>query len=130
MLLLFFTSLNFIVFMTRCFFLLGFFLVIENYELSKSMYVKYAIDSGTYQNSILIHLFFSTSINSLIIFCVTLLSELMMLLLTHHVTNDLTCRTNLRQPLSCNLSCKSKLFENIAIFHQLHFDLEKSRFGT
>ena len=40
-------------------------------------------------SSILIHLFFSTLVVSVIMFCERLLPELMMLLSTYHVTNHL-----------------------------------------
>ena len=56
-------KLSFFVFMVR-YFLLSHFFVVENYQLSKSTSV-----SGMRQNAILIHLFFSSSIVSLMIFC-------------------------------------------------------------
>ena len=40
--------------------------------------------------------FFSTSVVFFMMLCVRLLSELMILLSTHHVTNHLTCRKKLR----------------------------------
>ena len=80
--------------------------------------VQVIINSGMCQNAILVHLFFSNSIVSLMMFFVRLLSELMTLLSTHLVINHRT-RGN-----------KSKLMENISISHQLLFDFEVSRFGT
>ena len=52
------------------------------------------------------YLFSSTLIVSLMMFCVRLLSELLILLSTHHVTNYLTCRNKLRYHMSCNMILK------------------------
>ena len=47
--------------------------------------------------------FFPTSIVFLIVFCIRLLSELMILLSTPHLTNHLKCRDKSRWNLNCNL---------------------------
>ena len=69
-------------------------------------YSKCTINSGMHQNSILIHLLFSTLIVSLTLFCVRLLYELMIMLSTYHVTNHLTCQNKLRYAMGCNLILK------------------------
>ena len=53
--------------------------------------------------------FFSTSIISLVKFCVRLISELIMLLSTNHVKIYLTCCHKSRKPISCNLIMKIKV---------------------
>ena len=60
------------------------------------------------QNSVFIYLFISlTLIVSLIMFCVRLLSELMIMLSTHHVTNRLTCCNKLQFHLK-NMKMQSR----------------------
>ena len=88
-------------FMVRSFFLLIHFLVVEDYELSK--------------RTIFIYLFFSTAIVSLMLFCVRLLSEVMILLSTHHMTNHLSCcyTKNIRK---CN-SASNYIFIFVKLFH-------------
>ena len=56
---------------------------------------KCAINSGKCQNYILIYLFFSILIVSRMMFCVRLLSKLVILLSTHHVVKHPTCRRKL-----------------------------------
>ena len=56
---------------------------------------KCAINSGKCQNYILIYLFFSILIVSRMMFCVRLLSKLVILLSTHHVVKHPTCRSKL-----------------------------------
>ena len=56
---------------------------------------KCAINSGKCQNYILIYLFFSILIVSRMMFCVRLLSKLVILLSTHHVIKHPTCRSKL-----------------------------------
>ena len=83
------------------------------------------INSGICQNSILIHLFFPTSVVFLIMFSVRLLSELMILIIWQmiwHVPTNWAC---CNKPLSCNLILKIKLLENIPIFQQVLFDLSR-----
>ena len=75
-----------------------FFIVYGKMFFLVDSYPKCTINSGMHHNSILIHLFFST-----LIFSLMMLSELMKLLSTHHVTNHLTCRN---KPMSCNLVLK------------------------
>ena len=70
--------------------------------LYSKLYSKCNINSGMHQYFILIHLFFPTLFVSLM-FCVRLLSELMILLATHCATIHLTCRKKLRKSISCNL---------------------------
>ena len=65
--------------------------------------------------------FFSFSIVSLIMFCVRLLSELIILLSIHHVTNHLICRNKLRWTINCNLILKIKIFEKIFYFSSAFF---------
>ena len=101
------------------------------------------INFEMHQCSILIYCNFSTLIVFLIMFCVQLLPELMILFLTHHVTNQLTCCNKLRYSATCNLiwkirkcnarnirKCNStsnyififgKLFY---VFKQIHIDLK------
>ena len=70
--------------------------------------------SGIHRNYILLHLsFFSTSIFSLMMYCVRLLSELMILLSTQYMTKCLTCR--------------NKFFFNPSSCQQLLFDFEVSK---
>ena len=60
------------------------------------------------QNSILIILFFFFTLTvSLMMFFVNLLSELMIFLSTHHMTDHLTCRKRWN---NCNLILKIKIF--------------------
>ena len=75
---------------------------------------KYVINSVIRQNSILI-LFFSTWLVSIIMFCVRLLSELMILLSTHHVTNHLSYISELIP----------EILELIQFFIQLYIDIWK-----
>ena len=85
--------------MVRWFFLFIHFLAVEDYEFVKS---KSHIISGPLTQKCIkilswsISLFFSTLIVPLMMFCVRLLSELMILLSTHHVTNHLTCSNKSR----------------------------------
>ena len=84
MLLVFFIKLSFIVFMVKFFFLLSNFLVVEDYELYKSTSHLLSAQLTLEYVRILTWsiFFFSTSIVSLMVFCVRLLSELMILLST------------------------------------------------
>ena len=84
MLLVFFIKLSFIVFMVKFFFLLSNFLVVEDYELYKSTSHLLSVQLTLEYVRILTWsiFFFSTSIVSLMVFCVRLLSELMILLST------------------------------------------------
>ena len=83
-------------FLVRCFFLLSHFLVIEDYALSKSTSHLQSVPLTLECVRIVSwSIFFSTSTVYRIVLCVTLLlSEPMILLSTHHVTNHLTCRNN------------------------------------
>ena len=90
------------------------FLLIESFLSSRRVelwvvkcqpYCECVINSGMHQIFTLIHLFFSTSIVSLIMFCVRLLFELTILLSIHRVINHLTYRT---KP-SYNLILKIKI---------------------
>ena len=83
--------------------------VVSKYKSSS----KCAINSEMCQKSIFIHLFFSNSIVSLMMFCIRLLSELMILLSTHHVTNHLTCCNKLT---NCNVILKSKIWKIFLFF--------------
>ena len=85
------------------FFLLSHFLVVEDYELSKSSF-ECIINSGIRQNSNLIHLFF-LYFNCLPDDVLCKLFELVILVSTHHVTNHLTYHNK----LSCNLILKIKI---------------------
>ena len=73
--------------MVRCFFLLIHFLVVEDCELPESTNHIQVISS---QFCLDPPLFSPTLIVSLMMFCVRLLSELMIMLSTHHVKNHLT----------------------------------------
>ena len=118
----FFTKLSFVVFIVRFFFLLNNFLLVEDHEFSQSTSHLLSVLLTLEDVRILSWSIssFSTSIVSLMVFCEKLLSELMILVSTHHVAKHLTCRNKLRKPL----------LENIYSFHQLLFNFEMSRFGT
>ena len=90
--------------MVRCFFFLIYFLVVKDYELRKSETVRNVpLGLECFISFFLIHIFFSsTLIISLMMSYVRLLSELLILLSTYHVTNHLTCR-ELRYLMNCNL---------------------------
>ena len=105
MLLVFFTKLSFILFVVWYFFLLSRFLVAEDYELSKSRSHLLSVP--------------------LTLACVgvRLLSELMILLSIHHLTNHLTCCNKLRWTVNCSLIIKIKIYEKIYIFHLPFFIL-------
>ena len=87
------------------------------------------IDSGIRQIFILIHFVFSIQVVSLMMFCVRLVSGLMVLLSTH-LAKDQTCCHRLILSLSCNLILQIKMLETGSIFYQLLFDFEVPRFGT
>ena len=77
------------------FFLVSHFLVVKDYKLSQG--TSHLLSVALPLEYVRIRPpFFSTSIDSLIIFSVRLLSEPMILLLTQHVTKHLTCRNKLR----------------------------------
>ena len=95
--------------MVRCFFLLIHFLVVEEYELSRS--ARHILSVALTLECVRVLCwsisFSSTLTVSLVIFCVRLLSELMHLIWTHHhVTNHLTSPNKLIQHMSCNLILK------------------------
>ena len=95
---------------------MGHFLVAENYELSKSTSHHLSVPCLSLECLRILSWsisFFSTLIISLIMFCVRLLSELMILLSSHHVTNHLT-RCN--KFMNCNLILKIKVFWKIFLF--------------
>ena len=86
-------KLSFILFMVRCFFLLIHFLVVEEYEFSRS--ARHVLSVALTLECVRVlcwSISFSFTLTvSLVIFWVWLLSELMNLLWTHHhVTNHLT----------------------------------------
>ena len=86
-------KLSFILFMVRCFFLLIHFLVVEEYELSRS--ARHILSVALTLECVRVlrwSISFSSTLTvSLVMFCVRLLSELMHLIWTHHhVTNHLT----------------------------------------
>ena len=81
--------------MISCFFSLNPSLVVEDNEFPKSTSHLLHV-SCMCRNSILIHLFVSTSVISLMMFYVKLLSELMILLSTQHMTNH-------RNHMNCNV---------------------------
>ena len=84
--------------MVRCFFLMSHFLVVESFELSKSTIHRLSVLLILECLKILSRTisFFSTLIVSLMMLLVRLLSKLMILLSTHHVTKHMTCRNMLR----------------------------------
>ena len=93
----FFFKLSFILFMGRCFFLLVHFLVVEDYELPKSTSHILSVPLNLELVRILSYpsLFSPTLIFSVMMFCVRLLSELMIMLSTHYVRSHLACRSKL-----------------------------------
>ena len=125
----------FILLFTSChrfFILLSHFLLAEDYELSQpTCHLLRVPLTLEYVRILFWSISFFTSIVFLMNFCVRMLSDLMLLLKTIHVTKHLTCRNKLRQTLSCNLILKIKFgVQTISIFHQLLFDFKVSRFGT
>ena len=78
----------------KIFSLLSHFLIAKDYELSKS--TRHLVSVPLTLKCVLIYLFFHTSIVSLMMFCVGFLSELIILLSIHDVTNHLTCRNKMR----------------------------------
>ena len=88
---------SFNVFMVRCFFLLSHFLEVLDYELSKRHLVSMA---WTLECARILYCSIYFYVINVFI---RLLSELMIMLLTHHVTKHMTCRNKLRYPMSCNL---------------------------
>ena len=112
-LLIFFTKLSLIVYMVRCFFLLSHFLLVEDYELSNSKsYSQCAINSGMHQKILFWSIyFFSTSVVSLMMFCVGLLFRLM-ILLSFDKLADFPEQTQIfmKVELNCNLILWIKMF--------------------
>ena len=92
--------------MVKWFFLLIDFLVVEDYELPKSTSHIWSVPTLEFVRILSWFISFCTLMVSLIMFCATFLSELIILLSTHHVTNHLTCRNKLRYPMICNLTLK------------------------
>ena len=86
-------KLNFILFMVRCFFLLIHLLVVEDYESPKSASHILSVPLTLNASEFYLDPCLSSPILivSLMIYCVRLLSELIIMLSTHHVTNHLTC---------------------------------------
>ena len=97
--------------MVSCCFLLIHFLVVEDHKLSKC--TSHIINVSLTLECVTILSWpissFSASFVSLMMFWLRLLSNLMILVSTHHVTNHLTCHNKLRQPMSCNLILKIKM---------------------
>ena len=106
--------------MVRSFFLLSNFLAAENYELSQSTshLLSVPLTPECVRNLSLSISFFSNSIVSLMMFCVRLLSELMILFSAHHVTNHLTCCNKLT---NCNVILKRKIFGKYFYFSSAPF---------
>ena len=113
MLLIFFTNLSLIVYMVRCFFLLSHFLLVEDYELSNSKsYSQCAINSGMHQKILFWSIYsFSTSVVSLMMFCVGLLFRLM-IMLSFDKLADFPEQTQIfmKVELNCNLILWIKMF--------------------
>ena len=88
-------------------FLLSHFLVVEDYELSQSTshLLSVPLSLECVRILSLFISFSSTSIVSLMMFCVRLLSELMILSSAYHVISHLTCHNKLR--LSFDLKNKN-----------------------
>ena len=80
--------------MVRGFFLLSHFSVEKDFEFPKKY--SHLLSVPLTLKYILIHLLVSTLIVSMMVFRAKLLSELMVLPSTHHVTKHLTCRNKLR----------------------------------
>ena len=110
-LLVFFTKFSFILFMVRWFFLLIHFLIVGDFEWSKTashiLTVPLTLECvRTLSWSISVFFYFNCfSDDVLCKFCV-LLSELMILLSTHHVACHLICRNKLRWYMSGNVILK------------------------
>ena len=83
----------FILFIVRCFFLLIHLLVVEDYESPKSASHILSVPLTLNASEFYLDPCLSSPILivSLMIYCVRLLSELIIMLSTHHVTNHLTC---------------------------------------
>ena len=93
MLLIFFKILSFISFMVRCSFVIDLFFSSRILWIASkyNSYFKCTTKFGMRHSSFLIHLFFSsTLIVSLMIFCVILLSALVIILSTHNLKNHQT----------------------------------------
>ena len=110
--------------MVRCFFLVSNFFVVEDYELSQSishllMCHKFWNTSEFYL-SLGPYLIFASRV-SVMMFNIRLLSDLLILLSTHHVTQHLSCCRKLRQLLSCNLILKIKFVGKYSYFSSATF---------
>ena len=110
-------KIRFFVFLVRCF--LSQFLVFKYFELSKSRshLVSVPLNLGYVRILSWSISFFPISIVSLMILCVTLLSELII----HHMTKHLAYCNKLRWALSCNLILKIKIVRKYFYFSSKNF---------
>ena len=124
-------KIKFFVFMVRRFFLLSHFLVVEDDELSKS--ASHLLNVLLYEcvrilsRSLSFFFYFSCLPDDVL--CT--LSELMIPISTHHVTNHLSCCNKFIKSLWIAIwSYKLNFLEKISILYQLLFDFKVSRFST
>ena len=110
-------KIRFFVFLVRCF--LSQFLVFKYFELSKSRshLASVPLNLGYVRILSWSISFFPISIVSLMILCVTLLSELII----HHMTKHLAYCNKLRWALSCNLILKIKIVRKYFYFSSKNF---------
>ena len=104
-----FHKIKFYIVYDKIFLLLIHFLVVEDYEFPKSTsHVLIVPLTLEYVRILPWSISFVFYFNCLpMMFCVRLLSELIILLPTHHITDDRTCLNKLRFTMSCNLILKT-----------------------
>ena len=106
--------------MVRCFFLLIHFLVVEEYELPRIL--SHILTANYTITKSLSSLFSPTLIIVSLMFCVRLLSQLMIMLSNHHVTNHLTCRKKLHFDLK-NMKMQYQRYRKIPFCFQSYIDI-------
>ena len=125
----FITKISFIVFMVACFFLLSYFLVEEGYELSKStnhlLSVILTLEWIRIPTWSVFFFYFNYLTDD--VQC-KMLSELMMLFLTHHFDEPSYFFEQVEKSMTCNLMLKITITGKYSYFLSTTFEV--SRFGT
>ena len=125
----FITKISFIVFMVACFFLLSYFLVEEGYELSKStnhlLSVILTLEWIRIPTWSVFFFYFNYLTDD--VQC-KMLSELMMLLSTHHFDEPSYFLEQVEKSMTCNLMLKITITGKYSYFLSTTFEV--SRFGT
>ena len=124
-------KLSFTLFMVRCFFLLIHFLVVEGSELPKSASYSLSVPLNLECVRILswfisFFSYFNCLLNDVLCkhICVTLQSELMIMLSNHHVTNLLACRNKFSFDLK-NMKMQYQRYRKIQFCVQLYIDIKE-----